>query len=63
MGVVVSQALAGVWFYKLFSRNNRTAAWSLAIFGIMNAVAIISSVAFMAPALAVAGDPALANRW
>jgi hypothetical protein len=60
MGVVVAQALAAVWFYKLFRSINHVAAWALAIFGIMNAVAIMASTAFLATALSVAGDPGLA---
>lgn len=60
MGVVVAQALAAVWFYKLFRSINHVAAWALAIFGIMNAVAIMASAAFLATALTVAGDPGLA---
>lgn len=60
MGVVVAQTLAAVWFYKLFRGINHVAAWALAIFGMMNAVAIMASAAFLATALAVAGDPGLA---
>jgi hypothetical protein len=60
MGVVLTQALAAVWFYKLFRGINHFASWALAIFGIMNAVAIMASAAFLATALAVAGDPGLA---
>ena len=60
MGVVVAQALAAVWFYKLFRSINHVSAWALAIFGIMNAVAIMASAAFLATALSVAGDPGLA---
>lgn len=59
MGVVVAQALAAVWFYKLFRSINHVAAWALAIFGIMNAVAIMASSAFLATALTVAGDTGL----
>lgn len=60
MGVVVTQTLAAVWFYKLFRGINHVAAWALAIFGVMNAVAIMASAAFLATASAVAGDPGLA---
>ncbi|MEX0796864.1 MAG: DUF4386 domain-containing protein [Acidimicrobiia bacterium] len=59
MGVVVAQALAAVWFYKLFRSINHVAAWALAIFGMMNAVAIMASTAFLATALSVAGDSGL----
>jgi hypothetical protein len=54
----VAQAFAAIWFYKLFRPLNHTAAWALAIFGIMNAVAIMMSAVFMATALTVAGDAA-----
>jgi len=60
MGVVMAQTLAAVWFYKLFRGINHVAAWALAIFGVMNAVAIMASAALLATASAVAGDPALA---
>lgn len=58
--IVLTQALAAVWFYKLFKRFNETAAWALAAFGMVNAVAILASAATMATALAVAGNPSLA---
>lgn len=60
MGIVVAQAGAAVWFYKLFRTTNQTAAGSIAAFGLINAVAIMASAAFMATALAVAGDNSLA---
>lgn len=60
MGVVAAQTLAAVWFYKLFRGINHVAAWAVAIFGVMNAVAIMASAALLATALAVAGDPGLA---
>jgi hypothetical protein len=60
LAIVTSQALAAVWFYKLFHRWNETAAWALAAFGMANAVAIMISAASMATALAVAGDVGLA---
>jgi hypothetical protein len=59
MAVVAAQALAAVWFYKLFRSINHVAAWALAIFGIMNAVAIMASSAFLATALTVAENPDL----
>ncbi|TXH30763.1 MAG: DUF4386 domain-containing protein, partial [Cyclobacteriaceae bacterium] len=31
--IVVSQALAAVWFYKLFKDINNVAAWALAVWG------------------------------
>lgn len=60
LALVVTQALAAVWFYKLFAQFNRVAAGALAAFGMMNAVAVMASAGFMATALIIAGDPALA---
>jgi Domain of unknown function (DUF4386) len=58
--VVLTQALAAVWFYKLFRTVSSTASGSLAAFGLINSTAILSSAAFLVTALAVAFDPALA---
>jgi hypothetical protein len=60
LGLVVTQALAAVWFYKLFRSANSTAAWALAVFGMVNAVAVMASAGFMATALTVSTDIALA---
>jgi hypothetical protein len=58
--IVLTQALASVWFYKLFRTVSSTAAGSLAAFGLVNSTAILSSAAFLVSALAIAVDPALA---
>lgn len=58
--LVVAQAAAAVWFYKLFRSLNQVAAWAVAAFGLANAVAIMASAGFMATALAVAGGGVLA---
>ena len=60
LGIVLTQALAAVWFYKLFRALNSFAAGSLAAFGLVNAVAILSSAVFLATAVAVSGDAGLA---
>lgn len=60
LGAVVAQALVVVWFYKLFRSTNPVAAWALAGFGMVNAIALLGSAAFMATASTVAGDPGLA---
>ncbi len=60
LGVVVTQTLTAVWFYKLFCRLNSIAAGSLAAFGLVNATAILGSAAFMATAVAVSADASLA---
>jgi hypothetical protein len=65
MGVVVTQALAALWFYRLFRSVDAFAAGAIAVFGVVNAVAILVSAAFLATALQVAldpvGDPGLAQ--
>lgn len=60
MAVVITQALAAVFFYKLFRPLNPTAAYATATFGLVNSVAIMASGAFMATANAVAADSSLA---
>lgn len=52
--IVVSQALAAVWFYKLFGGINKWAAWSLGAWGMMNAAVIMISAIAMASAIEVA---------
>jgi len=60
MAIVLTQALAAVYFYKLFRPLNPTAAYATATFGLVNSVAIMASGAFMAAANAVASDSSLA---
>ncbi|GAB93077.1 DUF4386 domain-containing protein [Gordonia rhizosphera] len=60
MAIVVTQALAAIWFYKLYRSVNHVAGVAVAAFGLVNAVAIMASAVFMASALAVAGDSSLA---
>jgi len=60
LGVVLTQALAALWFFKLFRAANSVAAGAIAAFGLVNAVAILGSAAFLATALGVSGDAALA---
>jgi hypothetical protein len=60
MGVVITQALAAVWFYRLFRRVNAFAAGSIAAFGLVNAVAILVSAALLATALDVSQHASLA---
>ncbi len=61
LGIVVFQALAAMWFYKLFSKVNNFAAFLIAAFGMVNAVAILVSSAFWLGALnsAIANEPEL----
>jgi hypothetical protein len=55
--IVVTQALASVWFYRLFRVADPLAAAGIAAFGLINAVAILVSAALMATAVEVAHDP------
>lgn len=65
MGVVVTQALAALWFFRLFRSVDAFAAGAIAVFGMVNAVAILVSAASLATALDVAlepvGDPGTAQ--
>jgi len=56
--IVVSQALAAVYFFKLFKDINHFASWSLAAWGMMNAAAIMISAMAMAGAINVANTTA-----
>lgn len=60
LSIVLFQALASMWFFKLFRTENSFAAGSIAAFGLVNAVAIVVATAFSATALLVAGDAAFA---
>lgn len=61
VAVVGAQALAAIWFFKLFRTLNHTAAWALAAFGMANALVIAISAVSMVTALAIAGDGTLAS--
>jgi len=54
--IVVSQALAAVWFYKLFKDINGWAAWTLGIWGMMNSAVIMVSAISMGASLGVAAS-------
>ena len=62
MAVVVFQALAALWFFRLFRSVDELAAAAIAVFGVVNSVAILGSAACLATALEAAlggagGDP------
>jgi Domain of unknown function (DUF4386) len=65
MGVVVTQALVALWFFRLFRSVDAFAAAAIAVFGMVNAVAILVSAAALATAFQVAlepvGDPGAAQ--
>ena len=60
LGIVLLQALAGLWFFRLFRSVDSFAAGSLAAFSFVNAIVILLSAVSLATALDVANDPALA---
>jgi hypothetical protein len=57
VGVVLTQVLAALGFYRLFRPVDPFLAGALALFGSFNAAAIMGSAAFLATALQVAVDP------
>lgn len=59
MGVVITQALVALWFYRLFRTVNSFAAGSIAAFGMVNAAAILVSGALIASALDVSQNASL----
>lgn len=59
LGVVITQALVALWFFRLFRTVNSFAAGAIAAFGLVNAVSILCSAALLATALDVSGNPAL----
>lgn len=56
--VVLTQALAAMWFYRLFRSADPLNAGGVAAFGLVNAVAILGSAAMLATAVEVAHAPA-----
>ncbi|MDY2587810.1 DUF4386 domain-containing protein [Winogradskyella aquimaris] len=54
--IVISQALTAVWFFKLFKDNYEWEAWTLGIWGIVNASAIMISAISIASAISVANS-------
>jgi hypothetical protein len=60
LGIVLTQALAAVWFFRLFRSVDSFAAGLVAVFGMVNAAAILVSAAMLATALDVADDTSLA---
>jgi hypothetical protein len=54
--IIVSQALAAVWFYKLFREINKWAASVLGIWGTVNAVVIVVSAIAMNSAIEIANS-------
>lgn len=57
LGIVTFQALAAVWFAKLFREVDAFAAGVLALFGMVNAIAILASASFLRASLDIAVEP------
>ena len=55
--VVLTQALAAGWFYRLFRSADPLAADGIFAFGLVNAVAVLVSAAMLGTALQLALDP------
>ena len=60
--IIVSQALAAVWFYRLFKGVNEWASWAIGIWGMMNSAAIMISAISMGSAIEIANAPAQAHE-
>lgn len=60
LGIVVTQAMAALSFYRLLRGFDPVAAWGTAAFGLANAMAILVSAACMHTALQVTANPNLA---
>jgi hypothetical protein len=59
LGTATFMALLALWFYRLFRAVNAFAAVSTLVLGMMNAVALLASTAFLGTALDAAIDPSL----
>ncbi len=53
-GIVITQALTAVWFFKLFKDTYKWEAWTLGIWGIVNAVVIMISAIAIASVIGIA---------
>ncbi|XVV07539.1 DUF4386 domain-containing protein [Actinosynnema sp. CA-248983] len=57
LAVVAAQALTAAWFYRLFRSVNSFAASGIAVFGMVNAIAILASAALVGTAVQLSADP------
>lgn len=55
--IVLTQAFAAAWFYRLFRAADPFAASGIAAFGLVNAVAVLGSAALLATTVELALDP------
>ncbi|MGC4175452.1 DUF4386 domain-containing protein [Demequina sp.] len=56
LGIVITQAVAALWFYRLFAPINRSAAVGVLSYGLVNAAAILASASFLWAAITL-DDP------
>lgn len=61
LALVLTQTFAALWFYRLFRSVDAFTAGLIAVFGMVNAVAILGSAALLAAARDVAVDSSLAG--
>lgn len=61
LGIVLTQVLTAVWFYRLFRSIDTLAAGTLTAFGLAGAVAILTSAAMLATALDATTEASLAT--
>ena len=54
--IVISQALTAIWFYKLFKDDYEWEAWTLGIWGMVNALVIMISAISIASAIGTANS-------
>lgn len=57
VGISMFQALAAVWFARLFRDTDALAAGALALYGVVNAVVVLTSAALLGAALDAASGP------
>jgi hypothetical protein len=57
MGIVLTQAITAVWFYRLFRAADAATAGTITAFGLVNAVAVLGSAALLATAVDIAHEP------
>ena len=61
MLIVLSQALAALWFYRLFKSIDDFRAWAIGVWGTINAVVIMVSAIAMAAAIQIANSSIQTN--
>lgn len=57
--IVISQALAALWFYRLFKGISDWQAWAVGVWGMVNSVVIMVSAIAMAAAIQIANSSVL----